>query len=205
MDNDLPHNMSQNTLIDVLLKELADEQGQNRTVKQELKRLQDHDKDCEPKALNGKENDVRTKGTQDRAAQTYQTTLALDPPPMRRGHDRTNRLSSFTKSESLPDDVQDIIFGTLLESPDPIKLNTRGLVNFVKRNRGIPCSSSSTRKQKRRINVLESPNNLRLELANMKAYLVQMPLRRWPSTSVVKRLTLSLLLVSKAVHNKAAK
>ena len=189
----------------VLLEELADEQGKNRATEQELKRLQDHDKDWELKERKGIEDSVRTKGTQDRAAQSYQSTLATDPPPMRKGHYRINRSAAFPKFESLPDNVQDIIFGMLLKSPVPIKLNTRRLVDFVKRDVGIPYSSSSTRKQKRRINVLEPPNNLRLELANMKAYLIQISLRRWPSASVVKGLTLSLLLVSKAVHKKAAK
>ena len=102
----------------------------------------------------------------------------MDLPPMRKEHDRINRLGAFPKFESLPHNVQDIIFGMLLKSSDPTMLNIRRLVDFVKRNVGIPYSSLSTRKQKRRNNVLEPPNNLRLELANMKAYLMQSPLRR---------------------------
>jgi hypothetical protein len=72
--------------------------------------------------------------------------------------------------------VQEIILGMLLKSPDPIKLNTARLVDFVKTNGGIPYLSSSTRRQKRRINVLEPPNNLQLELDNMKADLIKIPL-----------------------------
>jgi hypothetical protein len=162
-DNDLPHQSLQDAIIDVLLKKLADEQGKTRAAKQELKRLQHQDKDREPKTRKkGKKPAAATKREKDRATQSYETTLAVDsppkrkelgPPPARRGHGRTNRLAAFTKFESLPDNVQEIILGMLLKSPDPIKLNTARLVDFVKTNGGIPYLSSSTRRQKRRINV----------------------------------------------------
>jgi len=89
--------------------------------------------------------------------------------------DDIGRLATFTKCGSLPDNVQDIVFGMLLESPGPIKLYTTKLVGFVRTNGFLPYSSSSTRKQKRSINVLEPPHNLRLELDNMKADLSKIP------------------------------
>jgi hypothetical protein len=72
MDNDLSHKEPQDALIDVLLKKLADEQGKTRAVKQELKRLQYHDKDRMPKK--------RKKGKKKAAAAQRERKTKLGKP-----------------------------------------------------------------------------------------------------------------------------
>lgn len=141
-----------------------------------------------------------------RAGKFHQTTLSADPPPVEIEHDGMNRLATtFPKFGSLPDNVQDIIFNVLLESPDPIKLNTGDLKAFARHSVAIPNPTSSTKIKKRIQHTLKPPQELKRELDIMKADMNNIPLGSWPSESVVSGLTLSLLFVSKSVHKRAAR
>jgi len=142
------------------------------------------------------------------AGRTHEKLLSGDTPSLKEERNDTGRLATFTKFESLPDNVQDVIFGILLESCDPINLNIVIPKTFVRNKVGIPCATSSGKKKRKnrpRMLQLKSLHELRLELDNMKAGLDKISPGEWPSDSVAGGLTLSILFVSKAVHRKAAR
>lgn len=72
-----------------------------------------------------------------KAGQTYQTTISADTTSESQEPDDTGRLTS------LPNNVKDMIFGMLLESPHPIKLNTASLMGFVYSRVYVPFATSS--------------------------------------------------------------
>ncbi|GAB7332063.1 hypothetical protein MBLNU13_g03954t1 [Cladosporium sp. NU13] len=126
MDNGLRHNTSLDALIDVLLKKLADEQGNNRAAKRELKRLKFHKGVADKrwghiKRKKGKGRSAAMQREEDQAGDPCQSTISVDPsPPVKKAPDGISHLATFAKFGSLPEDVQDIIFGMLLKSPNPI-------------------------------------------------------------------------------------
>jgi hypothetical protein len=122
---------------------------------------------------------------------------------LRKERNDTGRLATFTKFGSLPDNVQVIIFGMVLQSPDPIRFDTTRLMAFVHDNVDVPSAAliDETRKK----HLPKPARLLQLELEKLKADLRDISPARWPSRSVVHGLTLSLLSVSKSVHQRAAK
>lgn len=211
MDNDLPQQTSQTALVNVLLKRLVDEHGRTRAVEAELKRFKEHQGAIEkseeiPKRCKRARTPRAVRREKKRLGQMDRTMLSAETPSVIREPDDSGRLATFTKFGSLPDNVQDIILGMLLESPDPIRLNSSGLRAFVKNRVGVPdparILTTSMRHQKI---ALRSLHGLLFQLDKMKADLNKIPPDQWPSGSVVGGLTLSIPLVSKAVHRKAAR
>jgi hypothetical protein len=150
----------------------------------------------------------RETGVTGQAGRTHETLFSDDAPSLKEERDDTGRLATFTKFGSLPDNVQDVVFGMLLESCDPIKLDFMMPKTSVRNKVGIPCATSSGKRKKKnrpRKLQLKPLHELRLELDNMKAGLDKVLPGEWPSESVVEGLTLSILFVSKAVHRKAAR
>jgi hypothetical protein len=196
----------------LLLKKLADEKGKNRDAKQKLKRLKFH-KGVADKRLGhhnrtkGKKNVDPVKRENNRAGKPCQSTLSAESsPPATKRPDGISRFATFTKFGSLPEDVQDIILGMLLESPGPIKLDTSRLVTFVKSKVGLPYTISSGKGKRRRPKcVLKPTHEMRAEMDKIKADLHAIPHVEWPSEPVVTGLTLSVLSVSKAIHKRAAR
>lgn len=205
-----PEKSSQDALANVLLKRLVEEHGKTRAVKAELERYKElHgaiEKSEEIPKRRKRAGVARARRREvKRLAQMDRTTLSAERPSVRREPDGTGRLATFTKFGSLPDNVQDTILDMLLESPDPIRLNSSRLRTFVKNRVGVsdPAWTPTTSRRHKEI-TLKSPHELRFELDKMKADLNKIPPDQWPSQSVVRGLTLSILLVSKAVHRKAA-
>lgn len=134
-----------------------------------------------------------------KAGQTYQTTISADTTSESQELDDAGRLTN------LPNNVKDMIFGMLLKSPYPIKLNTTSLMGFVYSRVYVPFATSSQIDGRRTKSLFRPPHELNLELEKMKADLHRISPDQWPSRSVVSGLTLSLLYVSKAVYHRAAR
>jgi hypothetical protein len=205
VDGDLPpKKASQDALANVLLKRLVDEHGKIRAVKAELERYKElHgaiEKVSEAPKRRKRPNYARQKRREHlQVGRMDRTTISTDTPTVSQEPDDTDRLATFTKFESLPDNVQDIVFGMLLEKSAPIKLNNVRLKAFVESSVGVPDPTWTFMKSRK------SPRELQVELDNMKANMSKVPRGEWPSESVVGGLTLSILLVSKAMHRKAAR
>jgi len=222
-----PGQASQDALIGMLLKELEDEQSKTKAFKEELERLKNprgaaEESSGRPKSKRGKFTKHSTRREKKaRANQLQPTTLSMGTPSMttepnqrqpttlsmgslstRTGPDNNNHLVTFTKFEELPDTVQDIIFGMLLKSHDPIKMDTAHLTAFVQENAHVPTATLVGEHGK---HLLKPPHVLQPELEKMKADLYDILRDRWPSRPVVPGLTLLLLYVSKAVHHRAAR
>lgn len=101
--------------------------------------------------------------------------------------------------------MKDIIFGMLLESPHPIKMNTASPMGFVYTSVYVPFATLSRVDGRRKKSLFRPPHELNLALEKMKADLHDISLNQWPSTSVFSGLTLSLLHIFKAVHHRAAR
>lgn len=205
VDGDLPpEKASQDALANVLLKRLVEEHGKTRAVKAELERYKElHGaigKVSEVPKRRKRPNYARQKRREHlQVGRMDRTTISADTPTVSQEPDDTDRLATFTKFESLPDNVQDIAFGMLLEKYAPIKLNNVRLKAFVESSVGVPDPTWTFMKSRK------SPRELQIELDNMKANMSKVPRGEWPSDSVVGGLTLSILLVSKAMHRKAAR
>ena len=200
----------QDAFISEILQKLDDEKSKTRAIKDELERLEQNSGTTEetpkgPKRRYRGKNAVRKRRKADQADQSYQTALLADSSSLRNGYDGTGHLATFTRFGELPDNVQDMIFGILLQSHDPIRLSTAKLKAFVKDSIDVPPATLIPTKGIRRKHQLKPPRVLRLELEQMRADLHKLPQNQQPSKSVVSDLTLSLLYVSKQVYQRAAR
>jgi hypothetical protein len=209
MDIDLSHQISQDAFISVLFKQLDDEQSETRAAKGESERLEQHRGTVAEgsseggRATSGKRSGAKQK-EKDQARQAKQDRLLAASSSTRQEPDDTGRSATVSKFEALPDNVQDIIFGMLLTSDRPIKLNTARLRAFVEEKTSVPAITTTPIKGLRKKSELKAPRILRLELEQMETDLRTIPRDQWPTNSVASGLTLSILHVSKRVHQRAA-
>jgi hypothetical protein len=135
--------------------------------------------------------------------------LAADVTSMEQELRVVDRPTTFLKFMRLPEDVQDIIFGMLLRNDKPIRLAGNWFKPNMPSGLKVPSPTTTINEEKS----LKSPDLLRSELQRMRFALenerMRVALENAPQNQQlhkhtrIKGLTLSLLLVSKAVHERA--
>lgn len=131
-------------------------------------------------------------------------SLQLKKDPKSKESEPMNPPASFAGFTKLPDDLRDKILTILLKSDDTIELNPAELLPFITKHASI-----HTAEQIQKSGVyMKRPAVVRSQLERMKSLLAVVPHDQW--RGILTRphtggLTLSLMRVSKEMHERAAR
>lgn len=198
------------------LSTLKNENLDTATTPPTLKRqVEDHDnesglihKQPKRKKARHKSRTRNTHGTSSDAGQHDTTTQLSTPVPKSQQPGRVKPQAGFSKFDSLPGDVQDIILGMLLQSEDPMRMKINWLVPRLPQGTKVPSTTMSFIKGSSRLITtkyyLKSRRTFQAQLDRFKTTLEQAPYHsQQPRTRITP--ALSLLYVSKAISERAAK